>query len=463
MSTTTSFTVHSAVIHGIEARPVGVAATIDRAAAPRLSVEGVADACALEMGRRVRCAIRSCGYELPRAGVRVTVSPVEVRKGGAGLDLPAAVAVLAASGQIPTDGLDAFMFVGELGLEGGVRAVRGELAHLDAARDAGLTLVCGAAESSPEADGAGRIRSLSDLRAGVGAALRPFGCGLEEGVSAPLDFADVEGFASAKRALAVACAGGLGVLLVGGPGTPRAALARRVPTIMGEPDAATAHEVAVIHSVAGEAVDGGRPFRAPHRTVSAAGLVGGGRPVLPGEASLAHGGVLFLDDLGEWPACTLQRLASPAGEGRVRIVRADGAYEFPARFMLVAASDSPLRGPSSGPLGGLLDVRVDLSREDGGEGLCSAELRALVERGRALRELRCGTDVPVGAGSGDVLEGLAVAPDGRGELLGAARRGRLGEDGAARLARVARAVADVEGSAEVGRAHVLGALRIANI
>lgn len=490
-----TYSVHAACIRGVEACPVTVEVSLS-GGIPGMSIVGMADAAVLEARSRIKCALRAGGFEIPRKSVTVSLAPGDMRKTGSGLDLPIAIAVLAVSGQIPRRGLDSCLFAGELALEGSVMAVKGEVAYQLLARDLGLSFIGGLMEGHVAIAGAdaGYLDRIGDLRAGVGEARRPFrpGAARPAPMEERLDFSDVLGQELAKRGIEVAAAGGLGMLMVGPPGAGKTMLARRMTTILPPLDEQEQQEALCVHSVVGEPTDallaGERPFRSPHHSISAAGLVGGGRPVRPGEISLAHGGVLFLDELAEFPSSTLQTLRQPMEEGRVRIVRADGSYTFPARFQLLAASNpcpcgylgdreiactcsetaiERYQAKLAGPLADRIDLIINVARPDpevivrGAETRSSAQMREQVERARAFRawrEARRGKPSD-GAGDGEELD-TAVArfgfkEGGRSALLAIARRNHLTGRGIMRLCRIARTVADMEEEPLILDRHVM--------
>ena len=495
----TTFAVHAACIRGVEAVPVTVEVSMT-GSIPGICIVGLGDTAVMDARVRIRSALHAGGYEMPRRNITVNLAPGDMRKTGTGFDLPIMVAILAISGQIPKAGLDQCLFNGELALDGGVLPMRAEVPYALLAREEGLTLVGGFSSDHVELEGvtAAFLEHVGDLRRGAGESLRAF----TNHVSAQtdghshdsLDFADVIGQEVAKRALAIAATGGLGMLMVGSPGAGKTMLARRMTTILPPIGECERQEALRIHSVMEGDVSlllqGERPFRSPHHSISTAGLVGGGRPVHPGEISLAHGGVLFLDELAEFPSTVLQSLRQPMERGSVRIVRAEGAYTFPARFQLLAASNPCLCGDLGdrevactcppyaveryqaklgGPLADRIDLMLDIQRPDpkliveGERGLSSKDLATIVKGGRefAAQRRRCRVDSGRGQCAGKGIEG-AIAPfelDARARcsLLEIARRVHLTGRGIVRLCRVARTIADIEESKEVACEHVLEA------
>ncbi len=489
-------TVPTVAYLGLEARAVEVQCSLI-AGVPAFNVVGLGDKAVAESRERVRGAIAAIGLALPPKRITVNLSPADLPKEGSHYDLPIALALLGAMGIVDAETLAGYVVVGELGLDGKVASCPGVLLAALHASEQGRGLVCPVAQG-PEAAWAGEIEVipapdlLSLLNHFKGSALLPGAvAGEAETRDHGPDLAQVKGQETAKRALEIAAAGGHNLLMCGPPGAGKSLMAACLPGILPDLTPAEALEVSMVASVAGEL--GGRlkrtrPFRSPHHSASMAALTGGGLRVKPGEVSLAHLGVLFLDELPEFQRPVLDSLRQPLETGSVSVARANAHVTFPARVQLVAAmnpcrcghlGDAALacsRAPRcaadyqakvSGPMLDRIDLHVDVAAVSAADLVLpppaegSAEVRVRVAAARGIQTARYGTDGPRtnAEADGAALEAHCTPDEaGRRLLAQAAEAMRLSARGYTRILRVARTIADLSGSGGVGRIHIAEAL-----
>ena len=503
----------TAAVFGVEACPVHVEVDVSFGF-PAFTMVGLPDTSVRESRDRVRSAIRNSGFEFPPHRITVNLAPADVRKAGASFDLPIALGILAASGVVERRQIADLVLLGELSLDGSVHATRGVLPIAVAARRDGLSGILLPAGNASEASIVSgldivavsslvdAVRALNDpegFRANASAQRHPLDPPdrpAPPGLTRPAapDLADVRGQLLARRALEVAAAGGHNLLLVGPPGAGKTMMARRVSGILPPLSFEEALEVTAVHSVVGLLPPGvglmtDRPFRAPHHTISNAALIGGGAQPRPGEVSLAHHGVLFLDEMPEFSRHVLEVLRQPLEEGRVAVARAARTAVFPARFMLVGAMNPcpcgfagdpsrecrcapPLmaryRDRLSGPLRDRLDLTVDvpalpldaLSADAGGES--SAAVRARVVAARARQVARhSGDGIMTNAELTPPLMAKYCAADQAAlrVLRAAMTRMSLSARGYDRVRKVARTIADLAGEDRISADHIAEALQ----
>jgi magnesium chelatase family protein len=487
-------TVASRALAGVDAPEVTVEVHLGPGL-PAFHIVGLPDTEVREARDRVRAALNHAHFEFPARRITVNLAPAELPKDSSRFDLPIALGILAASGQLATQALEGQEFAGELSLTGELRAVRGALAMALAARAAGRAFVLpeGNAPQAALARGA-RILPARSLLEVVGhladeAKLAEYCADTPVAGPSYPDFSDVKGQQQVKRALEVAAAGAHSVLMVGPPGTGKSMLAARFPGILPPMSESEALEVAAVHSVSTSGFDatrwGERPFRSPHHSASGPALVGGGSVPRPGEISLAHHGVLFLDELPEFDRDVLEALREPIESGKVAISRAARQVQFPARFQLVAAMNpcpcghcgdrtgrcrcSPeriarYRGRISGPLADRIDIKLEVPAPREAElvapiaGEASAEIATRVAQARALQLARQGKPNAL-LGSRDIDRHCELGRDGAELLRHALARLLLSARAYHRVLRVARSIADLAGKPAIAAEHVAEAIQ----
>ncbi len=489
-------------LNGVTGYPVAAECALS-GGLPAFDVVGLPDASVKEARERVRSAVKSSGFDFPVSRITVNLAPADRRKGGTVYDLPILVGILAAGGQLSLKGERDSAFLGELSLDGRLRPVSGVLPMALAARRSGIARLFVPADNAPEAtlaDGLEvlplrTVRELADHLTGE----RPISPAppwqpADRPVQGP-DFAEVKGQEHAKRALEVAAAGGHHVLMSGSPGSGKSMMAKRLPGILPDLTRAEALASTEIYSVMGltsreRPMVTRRPFRSPHHTISAAGMAGGGSSPRPGEISLAHNGVLFLDELPEFSSDVLEVLRQPLEDGQTQVSRVSGSVTYPSRFMLVCAMNPCKCGwyghPSgrcacteqavrrylsrlSGPMLDRIDICVDVPSLDYDElsgntppAESSADIRARVNAARAVQTARYGPDGPAcnaQMGPRELRTHCRLDQDCQQLIRGAYDRLGLTARGYDRILRVARTIADLDGAEDIAVHHLAEALQ----